>query len=131
MALSIAQLARAAGVSVETVRYYQRRGLLRDPRPSATPGAGIRHYDQQDLTTLRFILAGKDAGFTLAEIGRLQQLDRVDDRATARALAAERVAAIDRDLARLTAARARLSRLVDQCASGQGGSCPIIATLAG
>lgn len=131
MALSIAQLAKSGGVSVETVRYYQRRGLLRDPRPSQHPGSGIRHYDEDDLLNLRFILAGKDAGFTLAEIMQLQQLDQSDDRAEARRLAQDRIVAIERDMARLAASRDLLRRLVDRCASGKDQACPIIATLAG
>ncbi|MFC4255671.1 MerR family transcriptional regulator [Altererythrobacter xixiisoli] len=128
--MSIGQLARMVGIGVETVRYYQRRGLLRDPRPSKMPGAGIRHYDETDVQTLKFIAAGKNAGFTLAEIARLKELDALDDRSEARRLAQERIAALDADIARLQHARDHLSRLAHECGAGAGGLCPIIATLA-
>lgn len=130
MSFSIAQLARAAGVSVETVRFYQRRGLLRDPQPSRHPGSGIRHYDEDDLRTLRFIRSAKEAGFTLEEIGRLQQLDAEDDRAEARRMAQTRIEALDRQIAGLEAARRRLEALARLCASGTGQACPIIASFA-
>lgn len=129
-AMSIAQLARAAGIGVETVRYYQRRGLLRDPKPSRHPGGGIRHYDDDDLRRLRFIAAGKEAGFTLAGIAHLQELDSIDDRAEARRLAAERIVALDEQIARLQTARDRLRKLARECGKGGAGPCPIITTLA-
>ncbi len=129
-AMTIAQLAKAVGVNVETVRYYQRRGLLRDPKPSQTPGSGIRRYDESDLQTLKFIAAGKNAGFTLAEIGRLKELDALDDRSEARRLAQERVALLDAEIARLQEARDHLQLLAHECGTGGAGPCPIIATLA-
>ena len=129
--MSISQLAKAAGVGVETVRYYQRRGLLRDPQPGRQRGLGIRHYGGDDLRTLRFIAAGKQAGFTLAEIGRLQHLDAIDDRAEARALADKRVKALNQQIVRLVEARDMLRRLAHDCGTGTAGACPIIATLAG
>ncbi len=131
MAMSIAELARAAGIGVETVRYYQRRGLLRDPKPARSGAGGIRHYCNDDVRALQFIAAGKQAGFTLAEIGHLQHLDAMDDRAEARRLARERIVALDEEIARLAEARDRLSTLADACGKGGGGACPIIATLAG
>ena len=67
-ALTIGQLARQAGVPVETVRYYERRGLLR--QPPRTP-AGYRQYTSADLWRLQFIARAKQLGFTLAEVARL------------------------------------------------------------
>lgn len=128
--MSIAQLARTVGIGVETIRYYQRRGLLRDPRPSQMPGSGIRHYDESDVQTLKFIAAGKNAGFTLTEIARLKELDALDDRSEARRLARERITMLDAEIARLQDARDHLSRLAHECGSGTSGPCPIIATLA-
>ena len=67
-AMSISQLARSAGVGVETVRYYQRRGLLADPRPQKTGASGIRHYGPDEERRLGFIRMAQAAGFTLDEI---------------------------------------------------------------
>ena len=74
-AMTISQLARSAGVGVETVRYYQRRGLLPDPRPQKTMASGIRHYGPDEARRLRFIRQAQAAGFTLEEIGELLRLD--------------------------------------------------------
>ena len=78
--LTIARLGAAAGVGVETVRYYQRRGLLPVP---ASMGA-VRRYDAGDVRRLRFIRRAQAAGFTLEEIGELLALDRTGDRARVR-----------------------------------------------
>ncbi len=121
--LTIGKFAAAGGVGVETVRYYQRRGLLAEPARDA----GVRRYDDGDVRRLRFIRAAQAAGFTLEEIGELLGLDAVDDRARARALAEARIAAIDAKLAELTTARAALARLARDCAHGDAGPCPIIA----
>ena len=120
---TIGGLAKAAGVGVETVRYYQRRGLL--PEPTRPPGE-IRRYGAADLKRLRFIRRAQAAGFTLEEIGELLALDRTDDRVRVRALASERVAALDGKIAELERARAALDRLRSTCASGRKGPCPII-----
>src|SRR5689334_21129621 len=89
---TIGGLAKAGGVGVETIRYYQRRGLLTEP---ARPPGEIRRYGEADLKRLRFIRSAQAAGFTLNEIKELLDLDSSDDRARARQLASERVAAID------------------------------------
>jgi MerR family mercuric resistance operon transcriptional regulator len=120
---TIGGLAKAAGVGVETVRYYQRRGLL--PEPPRPPGE-IRRYGTSDLKRLRFIRRAQAAGFTLEEIGELLALDRTSDRARIRALATERVAALDARIADLEQARTGLERLRSTCASGSTGPCPII-----
>src|SRR5690349_9599381 len=93
---SIGGLAKAAGVGVETVRYYQRRGLLTEP---VRPPGEIRRYSDVDLKRLRFIRSAQAAGFTLNEIKELLDLNASDDRARARQLAQERVAAIDARIA--------------------------------
>ena len=130
-AMSIAELARSAGVGVETVRYYQRRGLLDDPRPHKTGVAGIRHYGPDETRRLRFIRSAQTAGFTLEQIKELLSLDAGEDRARARMLAAERLAALDRTIADLEDARAALRRLAGACASKDSGPCPIIAAFQG
>jgi MerR family transcriptional regulator, mercuric resistance operon regulatory protein len=123
--LTIAGLARAGGVGVETVRYYQRRGLLDTPeRPGGAGHGGVRRYGEQDVRRLRFIRAAQAAGFTLEQIAELIALDATDDRA--RALAQERIAALDARIAELTAARDALSQLARACGAGSTGPCPII-----
>ena len=125
---TIGGLAKAAGVGVETVRYYQRRGLL--PEPARPPGE-VRRYGDDDVRRLRFIRRAQAAGFTLEEIGELLALDRTGDRARVRELAAERLAALDPRIAELARARAALERLRSACASGKKGPCPIIAAFDG
>jgi MerR family mercuric resistance operon transcriptional regulator len=126
--LTIARLARAGGVGVETVRYYQRRGLLETPeRPGrAGHGGGVRRYDEQDVRRLRFIRSAQAAGFTLEQIAELIALDATDDRARARELARERISALDAKIADMKAARDALSRLARACGNGSAGPCPII-----
>ena len=130
MAMTIGKLAAAAGVGVETVRYYQRRGLVPEPSRAAMHG-GVRQYDEADARRLRFIRAGQAAGFTLDEIAELLALDARGDRARARALATARIAALDAKIADLTRAREALARLATACAQGGAGPCPIIAAFEG
>ena len=120
---TIGALARAADVGVETVRYYQRRGLL--PEPARPPGE-VRRYGADDVKKLKFIRSAQAAGFTLAEIGELIALDASDDRARARELAQARVAAIDGKIEELREARDALAGLASDCASKRGGPCPIL-----
>lgn len=121
-AMSIGQLAKSAKVGVETVRYYQRRGLLGVP----SRAGGIRRYDREDLRRLRFIRQAQSAGFTLDEIGGLLALDATDDRERAHALAMERLGQIDKRIAELRVARSALAQLANLCAAGNTGPCPII-----
>lgn len=123
MNMTISALAKAGGVGVETVRYYQRRGLLDTPER----GEGIRRYSQDDARRLTFIRSAQGAGFTLEQIGELLQLDAGQDRARARELAAERIAALDAKIAELEAARTALERLARKCHASEKGPCPIIA----
>ncbi len=126
--LTISGLARVGGVGVETVRYYQRRGLLGTPsRPGGEGyGAGIRRYGDEDVRKLRFIRSAQAAGFTLEQISELLALDATDDRPRARNLAKERIAALDAKIAELKTARDALSRLAKDCGAGSSGPCPII-----
>lgn len=122
--LTIGQLASKAGVGVETIRYYQRRGLFEAPERPA--GGGIRRYGGGHLQRLRFIRSAQAAGFTLDKIAELLELDATDDRPRARALAAEQIAALDRRIAEMTAARDALGRLASACGASDDGPCPII-----
>ena len=120
---TIGGLAKAAGVGVETVRYYQRRGLL--PEPARPPGE-VRRYGADDVKRLKFIRSAQAAGFTLNEIGELIALDASDDRARVRELAEARVAAIDDKIEELREARDALAGLANDCASSRKGPCPIL-----
>jgi len=126
--MTIAGLAREGDVGVETVRYYQRRGLLETPdRPSgAGIAGGVRRYGGQDVRRLRFIRSAQAAGFTLEQIGELLALDATDDRARARELATERIAALDEKIVDLERVRASRRRLAQECGSGATGPCPIL-----
>ena len=130
-AMTISQLARSAGVGVETVRYYQRRGLLPDPRPQRTGTSGIRHYGPDEARRLRFIRSAQNAGFTLDEIAELVRLDSSGDRPRARAMARARIAELDAKIAELERARQSLAILARECAAGDEGPCPNIASFEG
>lgn len=125
---TIAGLARAGGVGIETVRYYQRRGLLETPK---RVDGGIRRYTDNDLRRLRFIRSAQTAGFTLEEIGELLALDASNERPRVRVLARERIAALDAEIAKLETARDALKRLEKSCSAGTKGPCPIIAAFDG
>ena len=122
--LSIGKLAAAGGVGIETIRYYQRRGLLETPGR----GDGIRRYGSNDIRRLRFIRQAQAAGFTLEEIKELLDLDAGEDRARARELANARVKALDVRIAELKDARDALRRLARECGGGGSGPCPILAS---
>lgn len=125
--LTIGRLAAAGGVGVETLRFYQRRGLLRTP----TRETGIRRYDADDLRRLRFIKQAQAAGFTLEEIKELLALDSTQDRRRARELALSRITALDTKLAELERARSALQRLAKECGTGRMGPCPILTSFDG
>lgn len=127
--LTISGLASAGGVGVETIRYYQRRGLLAEPPRPAGSGmtGGIRRYDAEDVRRLRFIRSAQAAGFTLGEITELLALDAGQDRQRARTLAEARIEAIDGEIAKLQQAREALRRMAADCASTSEGPCPILA----
>ncbi len=120
--MTIGKLAAAAQVGVETIRFYQRRGLIATP----TRDGGIRRYGSEDVRRLRFIRQAQAAGFTLVEIAELIALDATEDRPRARELAKTRIKTLDAKISELRAARASLARLADQCGSGALGPCPII-----
>ncbi|MCW2368848.1 MerR family transcriptional regulator [Sphingobium sp. B11D3D] len=127
-AMSISGLATAGNVGVETIRFYQRKGLLPTPEKQAGNdlSGGIRRYGEEDVRRLRFIRAAQQAGFTLEEIRTLLSLDAGQDRARARALAEERLVQLDEKIAQLEAARASLRQLARTCARSEEGPCPIL-----
>ncbi len=122
--LTIGRLAESGGVGVETIRFYQRRGLLETP----TRDGGIRRYGTKHVRCLRFIRRAQAAGFTLEEIKELLDLDAGTDRARARELAAKRVQALTSKIAEVEIARDALQRLSRACGDDSAGPCPIIAS---
>jgi MerR family mercuric resistance operon transcriptional regulator len=120
--LTIGKLAAAGGVGVETIRFYQRKGLLEQP----TRDGGIRRYGSADVRRLRFIRHAQAAGFTLEEIKELLALDSSQDRSRARDLARARVAGLEAKIRELRSAKEALERLAQDCADGEPGPCPIL-----
>lgn len=127
MSHTISGVAQAAGVNVETIRFYQRRGLLAEP---AKPLGGIRRYGDADIARVLFIKAAQRIGFTLDEIAQLLQLDDGTRCAEARAIAEHKLADVRQRLSDLQRIEAALAQLVDRCASRRGTvSCPLIDAL--
>lgn len=126
---TISRLAAAAGVGIETVRFYQRKSLLPQPvRRDLMLRTGVHRYDETDLRRLRFIRSAQKAGFTLTEIGELLRLDASEDRSLVREMASQRVASLDAKIAELSEARDVLAALAKECEKGDAGPCPIIAS---
>ena len=119
-ALSIGQLAEAAGVHIETIRYYERRGLL--PEPPRT-SSGYRQYGPDDLWRLEFIGRAKALGFTLAEIGELLSDGTRDDPVSVRVMVQRKLEAIEERERELAGVRTRLARLADICADPDSEDC--------
>lgn len=126
--MTIGVLARAAGVGVETVRYYQRRGLLREP---ARPHGTIRRYGEQDLRRLRFIRHARDLGFSLDEAAELLQLDDGVECDQAQRIAGEKRLAIRARIERLRKIDQALEGLLQLCQTQKqdNARCPLIRSL--
>lgn len=124
---TIARLAAAAGVHVETIRYYQRRKIF--PRPTPATGS-VRRYTGEDVERLRFIKRAQSIGFTLAEIETLLKLRaRRSCRAT-RELAATKLHDVDMRINELQQLRGELADLVASCdANAEDTTCPVIERL--
>ncbi|MET3137743.1 Hg(II)-responsive transcriptional regulator [Undibacterium sp. GrIS 1.2] len=125
---TIGRLARAAGVGVETIRYYQRRQLL--PVPHSDGTGGFRAYPVALVDRIRFIKRAQELGFTLDEISHLLLLEDGDDRVAIREVANERLLQVRAKLADLQKMEHMLSDLIHQCEVSAGAaSCPIIQAL--
>jgi MerR family mercuric resistance operon transcriptional regulator len=125
---TIGGLARSAGVTVETVRYYQRRGLLPVP---AVPFGGRRRYSEECSQRLRFIKRAQQVGFSLSEIGELLVLSQGNRCSPACGVAERRLADIERRIDDLTAMRKALRGLVSACGNnGLLERCPLIDAFA-
>jgi MerR family mercuric resistance operon transcriptional regulator len=125
--ITVGQLARAAAVNVETVRYYQRIGLL--PMPRRDYGS-IRRYLADDLKRIRFIKRAQKLGFSLDEVALLLGLSDGRHCAETKALAETRLAVVEEKIADLEAIRQALKGLVAKCSRGSRGcGCPVIDAL--
>lgn len=126
---TIGTLAKAAGVNVETIRFYQRKGLLPEPE---RPYGSIRKYTDTDFARLRFIKSAQHLGFSLDEVAVLLRLEDGTHCFEARALAEEKLAGVRARLADLHKIESVLAQLVQGCSSTQGQvACPLIASLQG
>jgi MerR family mercuric resistance operon transcriptional regulator len=129
--LTIGTLAKRGGVNVETIRYYQRRGLLEEP---SKPTGGFRRYLPDSVKRVRFIKRAQNLGFTLNEILGLLDLDELDERKACletRGIAAHKLKLIEQKIADLSKMKQSLARLVRAChASSNIAPCPIIHLLA-
>ena len=126
---TIGKLAREAAVNVETVRYYERRGLLKQPRRTA----GWRRYDDEALRTLRFVKRAQELGFTLDEVESLLSMRASSSARTCsrvRAQAEAKLVDIDARIRDLMAIRLTLEELTRACpGDGPAGSCPILGAI--
>lgn len=121
--MTIGKLARAAGTHVETIRYYQRCGLVQVP---ARANGRVRRYPAEVLARLRFIRRARDLGFSLADVKELLRLERRPGCRDARSLAARKLATVEERIGDLERIRGSLRALVSQCDAGMGRECPII-----
>ena len=126
----ITETAREAGVNVQTLRYYERRGLL--PQP-VRRDSGYREYSRDAVRLVRFIKRAQDLGFSLDEIAELVKLRGVrrGERHRVRSIAERKITDIDQKIAQLQAIRAALAKLVDACHDGGNADCQIIEALNG
>jgi Cu(I)-responsive transcriptional regulator len=127
--LTIGALAKATGTNVETIRYYERIGLL--PKPPRTAG-NYRHYQPGHLVKLGFIRRSRELGFSLDAIGGLLRLAEEEDRdcAAVDTIAHAHLEEIERKIADLTTLRAELRDIISQCGRGTIAQCRILEALA-
>lgn len=127
-AMTIGRVAKLADVGVETIRFYEREGLIEEPPRRAS---GYRQYPTDTVDQLRFIRRAKELGFTLKEIKELMSLRDGGGRrrGEVRALAEAKMRDIDQRLVRLQAMRSALYGLVESCACGRRPACPILEAL--
>ena len=122
--ITIGKLAKQCHVSVETIRYYQRIGLLRVPETTSS----YRYYNEQDVETLSFIQKAKDAGLQLSEVHELLNL-QLNDREQVRHVIQQRLEKIDQRIGELESLKTRLSTWIDECKTTTENCCPILKEL--
>jgi MerR family transcriptional regulator, copper efflux regulator len=125
--MTIGRLAKQAGVNIDTIRYYERNGLIPTPVRRAS---GYREYEVTDVRRLRFILRAKELGFTLAEIGELLSLSGDRDVRGVKRRAEQRLEQVESKITELQRVRRGLKTLIDACPGhGDLERCPIVAAL--
>ena len=124
MNLTIGKLAKSCNMNVETIRYYQRIGLMRIPESTQS----YRYYNQQDLETLSFIQKAKDAGLQLNEIKELLTLN-LEDRIQVQHVIEQRLNKIDERIQELVGLKQRLSTWLEDCKATENNCCPILMEL--
>jgi MerR family mercuric resistance operon transcriptional regulator len=125
--MTIGQLAAAADVNVETIRYYHRRGLLAAPE---RPAGGIRRYPRAALTRVRFIKRSQSLGFSLDDVQALLSLDDGRACSTARSIGEHKLAEVRQRIDRLKCLEKALQDLVGRCSTTKGKvACPLIEAL--
>lgn len=125
--LTIGRLAAAAEVNVETVRYYQRRGLLREP---TRPMGSVRRYSSDDVKRIRFVKRAQQLGFTLEEVTNLLKLEDGRNCRETERLAQQKLVTVQARIADLHRLRKTLQELIGRCGVGRGKiACPIIKSL--
>ena len=127
--LTIGRLAREGGCKVQTIRYYEQIGLM--PEPARTEG-NQRRYGPQHAQRLAFIRHARELGFPLEAVRELLSLSDDKDRscAAADAIAKDHLVAVERRIARLTALKTELERMIEQCRGGSIADCRVIEVVA-
>ena len=128
--LTIGKVASQAGLGIETVRFYEREGLIAEPPRGES--SGYRHYPEDTVARLRFIKKAKELGFSLKEIGELLSLKAKPSGSCAdvRARATDKIENIKQKIAVLEAMRRALMGLVEECSgAGPRTECPILSAL--
>jgi MerR family copper efflux transcriptional regulator len=129
--MNIGRLAEQSGVSIDTIRYYERQRVL---PPAARTATGYRHYSGADLDRLRFIRRSKELGFSLEEIKELLSLTehRHSDMRRVKRKAEQRLAQVERKIVELKRVKRGLKLLIEACpGKGELDGCPIVAALSG
>ena len=129
MGLKIGEVAERGGVNLQTIRYYEREGLLPEPPRLSS---GYRVFPESAVRRVRFIKRAQELGFTLAEIRELLSLriDAVGDSSQVRALARAKILDIDEKIHALTAMKGALTRVTDRCSGcGPASECPILDSI--
>lgn len=126
-AMTIGRLAEESGVHLETIRYYQRLGLMPTP---ARPHGSVRRYGQEALGRLRFIKRAQGLGFSLDEVKLLLELSVGEHCAETRSLAGHKMQIVKNKISELRRIQAALDKLIHECGTGRKGrGCPIIESL--
>ena len=127
--IGIGNLAKRAGVGIDTVRYYERSGLL---KPQARLASGYRRYSDLEVARLRFIRRAQALGFSLKEVRELLALSAARDVARVKRSAQAKLADVEKRIAELERVRAGLARLIAACPGhGRAADCPILQALGG